>query len=72
MSFADLAQTIDAAFDDRDNVNLNTKGAVRDAVNEALALMDDGKLRVAEQNDAGEWSVNQWAKKSRPFVFPLK
>jgi len=71
MSFADLAQTIDAAFDDRENVNLNTQGAVRDAVNQALALMDDGKLRVAEQNDAGEWSVNQWAKKAVLLSFRL-
>ncbi|GLQ17473.1 2,3,4,5-tetrahydropyridine-2,6-dicarboxylate N-succinyltransferase [Maritalea porphyrae] len=71
MSFADLAQTIDAAFDDRENVNLNTQGAVRDAVNEALALMDDGKLRVAEQNEAGEWTVNQWAKKAVLLSFRL-
>ena len=71
MSFADLAQTIDAAFDDRENVNLNTQGAVRDAVNQALTLMDDGKLRVAEQNDAGEWSVNQWAKKAVLLSFRL-
>lgn len=71
MSFADLAQTIDAAFDDRENVNLNTQGAVRDAVNEALALMDDGKLRVAEHYEAGEWTVNQWAKKAVLLSFRL-
>ncbi|WP_299346057.1 2,3,4,5-tetrahydropyridine-2,6-dicarboxylate N-succinyltransferase [uncultured Maritalea sp.] len=71
MSFADLAQTIDAAFDDRENVNLNTQGAVRDAVKEALALMDDGKLRVAEQDANGEWTVNQWAKKAVLLSFRL-
>lgn len=71
MSFADLSKTIDAAFDDRDNVNINTQGAVRDAVNEALALMDDGKLRVAEQDSAGVWTVNQWAKKAVLLSFRL-
>ncbi|MGJ8527469.1 2,3,4,5-tetrahydropyridine-2,6-dicarboxylate N-succinyltransferase [Maritalea sp.] len=71
MSFADLAQTIDAAFDDRDNVNLSTTGAIREAVKDALALMDDGKLRVAEKNDAGEWTVNQWAKKAVLLSFRL-
>lgn len=71
MSFADLSQTIDAAFEDRDNVNLNTQGAVREAVKEALALMDDGKLRVAEQDASGAWTVNQWAKKAVLLSFRL-
>jgi 2,3,4,5-tetrahydropyridine-2,6-dicarboxylate N-succinyltransferase len=36
--FADLARTVDAAWEDRTNVNPQTKGAVREAVEEALAL----------------------------------
>jgi len=71
MAFTDLANTIDAAFDDRDNVNLATTGAVREAVTEALALLDDGKLRVAEQSEAGDWTVNQWAKKAVLLSFRL-
>jgi len=71
MSFAELSQTIDAAFEDRDNVNLSTTGAVRDAVKEALALLDDGKLRVAEQDANGVWTVNQWAKKAVLLSFRL-
>ena len=44
----DLAATIDAAWDARDGIGIDTKGAVRDAVGEALAGLDAGTLRVAE------------------------
>ncbi|MDB5622825.1 MAG: dapD, partial [Devosia sp.] len=58
MSFADLASTIDTAFDNRAEVNSSTTGAVRQAVTEALALLDSGSARVAEKID-GAWQVNQ-------------
>ena len=48
MSHADLKNTIEKAWDERDGVTPATKGEVRDAVNEALSLMDSGKARVAE------------------------
>lgn len=65
-----LAQTIDTAFDNRDAVDTNTKGEVRDAVNETMALLDSGELRVAEPKD-GDWTVNQWAKKAVLLSFRL-
>ena len=71
MPFTDLAKTIDAAFEDRANVSLTTQGEVRDAVNEALNLLDEGKLRVAEQGENGDWTVNQWAKKAVLLSFRL-
>ncbi len=71
MSFSELAQTIDAAFDARDTINLSTTGAVRDAVNETLGLLDSGKLRVAEKGADGQWVVNQWAKKAVLLSFRL-
>ncbi len=43
MDRAELAQTIDNAFDNRDEVTFATQGVVRDAVNEALELMDRGE-----------------------------
>lgn len=70
MSNADLQQTIEAAFDDRDNVNLETTGAVREAVEEALYLLDSGKERVAEKTSDG-WQVNQWLKKAVLLSFRL-
>ncbi|SHL37926.1 2,3,4,5-tetrahydropyridine-2,6-dicarboxylate N-succinyltransferase [Roseibium suaedae] len=67
---ANLASTIDAAFDDRANIDVNTQGDVRDAVEKALTLMDQGTLRVAEKKD-GDWVVNQWAKKAVLLSFRL-
>ncbi|MBI4045178.1 MAG: 2,3,4,5-tetrahydropyridine-2,6-dicarboxylate N-succinyltransferase [Devosia nanyangense] len=64
MSYADLAATIETAFDARDTINFDTKGPVREAVVEALALLDSGKVRVAERQAQGDWKVNQWLKKA--------
>ncbi|WP_027833934.1 2,3,4,5-tetrahydropyridine-2,6-dicarboxylate N-succinyltransferase [Maritalea myrionectae] len=71
MDRAELAQTIDNAFDNRDEITFATQGVVRDAVNEALELMDRGEARVAEQNVQGEWVVNQWLKKAVLLSFRL-
>jgi hypothetical protein len=74
MEMADLAaleKTIDAAFEDRANVSPATTGAVREAVEAALALLDSGKARVAEKNGDGSWTVNQWLKKAVLLSFRL-
>jgi 2,3,4,5-tetrahydropyridine-2,6-dicarboxylate N-succinyltransferase len=70
MSTADLARTIDAAWEDRANVNPSTTGAVREAVEEAMSLLDSGKARVAEKT-GGEWQVHQWLKKAVLLSFRL-
>ena len=70
-NLASLSQTIDAAFDDRDSVNTGTRGAVRDAVETALNLLDSGKVRVAERGADGNWTVNQWLKKAVLLSFRL-
>ena len=67
---ADLAATIDAAWEDRAGVNAATRGAVREAVDEALSLLDSGQARVAEKAD-GAWRVNQWLKKAVLLSFRL-
>ncbi len=70
MSYTDLQNVIEAAFDARDDINTSTTGEVRDAVNEALNLMDSGKARVAEKTSEG-WQVNQWLKKAVLLSFRL-
>jgi len=70
MSHADLARTIDAAWEDRAKVDASTKGPVREAVEEALQLLDDGRARVAEK-DGAAWTVNQWLKKAVLLSFRL-
>ena len=69
--YADLAATIDAAFEVRDTINGGTTGEVRDAVAAALGLLDDGKLRVAAKAEDGSWQVRQWLKKAVLLSFRL-
>jgi len=71
MTDATLARTIDEAFEARDQVGASTKGAVRDAVETALAMLDAGKARVAERQADGTWHVNQWLKKAVLLSFRL-
>jgi 2,3,4,5-tetrahydropyridine-2,6-dicarboxylate N-succinyltransferase len=71
MSHAELAKTIDAAFDARNDVAPSTKGAVREAVEAALDLLDRGEARVAERQPDGAWRVNQWLKKAVLLSFRL-
>ncbi|MGN6819383.1 MAG: 2,3,4,5-tetrahydropyridine-2,6-dicarboxylate N-succinyltransferase [Sphingomonas sp.] len=66
----DLAATIDAAWEDRAAITTGKTGAVRDAVEAALELLDNGQARVAEPDAAG-WSVNQWLKKAVLLSFRL-
>jgi 2,3,4,5-tetrahydropyridine-2-carboxylate N-succinyltransferase len=67
---ADLQAIIEQAWDDRDQVNAATTGAVRDSVDAALAALDSGTARVAEKKD-GQWVVNQWLKKAVLLSFRL-
>lgn len=68
---ADLQSTIDAAWDAREGISFATTGAVRDAVETALAGLDDGSLRVAQRGDDGDWHVHQWLKKAVLLSFRL-
>jgi 2,3,4,5-tetrahydropyridine-2-carboxylate N-succinyltransferase len=68
---AALASTIETAFDNRDSVSVSTRGEIRDAVDEALNLLDRGAARVAERGEDGTWTVNQWLKKAVLLSFRL-
>ncbi len=71
MNEQELIQTIDAAWEGRDALGLDSEGAERIAVNEALARLDDGRARVAEPDGQGGWTVNQWLKKAVLLSFRL-
>ena len=70
MQASDLQKTVEAAWEDRDNVNLQTTGDVRNAVQAALDALDSGSMRVAEKKD-GSWVVNQWLKMAVLLSFRL-
>jgi 2,3,4,5-tetrahydropyridine-2-carboxylate N-succinyltransferase len=65
-----LEEVISRAWDARDDVGPDTKGEVREAVDEALALLDRGEARVASKEN-GEWTVHQWLKKAVLLSFRL-
>jgi 2,3,4,5-tetrahydropyridine-2,6-dicarboxylate N-succinyltransferase len=66
----DLAHRIEAAWEVRESLSVSSKGEARDAVEAALAGLDDGSLRVAEKA-GGEWQVHQWLKKAVLLSFRL-
>jgi 2,3,4,5-tetrahydropyridine-2,6-dicarboxylate N-succinyltransferase len=70
MSTTDLSQTIDAAWEARAEIGVSTKGAVREAVETAIEMLDSGSARVAEKQD-GDWVVHQWLKKAVLLSFRL-
>ncbi len=67
-----LAAIIESAWEDRVNVTPRARGPVREAVEESLALLDRGEVRVAEKGIDGEWHVHQWLKKAVLLSFRLQ
>ena len=67
---SDLERIINDAFEERDNINVNTAGDIRNAVDETLNKLDSGSLRVCEKIN-NEWQVTQWIKKAILLSFRL-
>lgn len=67
---ANLIAAIETAWDKRESLNINSQGEERDAVNAALASLDNGSARVAEKQ-GDKWVVNQWLKKAVLLSFRL-
>lgn len=69
---AALQAIIESAFDNRDSITPNTVEAeVKQAVEQALELLDKGQARVAEKI-SGEWVVHQWLKKAVLLSFRIR
>ncbi len=67
---SELQPVIDTAWEARDDIGQDTSGEVRDAVDQALELLDSGEERIAERVD-GQWQVHQWLKKAVLLSFRL-
>src|SRR5215471_4460683 len=70
MTHDHLKTFIDSAYEHAVEITPETKGVVRDAVEEVLDLLDRGELRVAEKV-GGAWVVHQWLKKAILLSFRL-
>ena len=72
MSDTKLIEIIENAFDNRAAISASSVDAnVRAAINDVIAGLDDGSLRVAEKID-GEWVTNQWIKKAVLLSFRIQ
>jgi len=71
MDMAQLETEIDAAWDNREKIDAQTGGSVREAVTVALDMLDRGDARVAEPLGNHQWQVNQWLKKAVLLSFRL-
>ncbi|VDZ05211.1 2,3,4,5-tetrahydropyridine-2,6-carboxylate N-succinyltransferase [Escherichia coli] len=66
-----LQNIIETAFERRAEITpANADTVTREAVNQVIALLDSGALRVAEKID-GQWVTHQWLKKAVLLSFRI-
>ncbi len=65
----ELQHTIEEAWDNRE---LLKEPRVREAVEEVVENLDQGKIRVSEPSAEGSWVTNEWVKKAVILYFPLR
>jgi 2,3,4,5-tetrahydropyridine-2,6-dicarboxylate N-succinyltransferase len=58
-----------STLESRIELSWQTGTVDRDAVEEAIAALDQGRLRVAEKGEDGEWRVNAWLKRAILLYF---
>ena len=66
-----LESVIEAAWEVRADLSPSSTGEARDAVMEALDLLDSGQARVASRGEDGVWTTHQWLKKAVLLSFRL-
>ncbi|MCB9266640.1 MAG: 2,3,4,5-tetrahydropyridine-2,6-dicarboxylate N-succinyltransferase [Lewinellaceae bacterium] len=64
-----LKQIIEEAWEDHSKLSGKP---VQEAIFYVMELLDQGRLRVAEPVEGGEWKVNEWVKKAVVLYFPLQ
>ncbi|MCW8919767.1 MAG: 2,3,4,5-tetrahydropyridine-2,6-dicarboxylate N-succinyltransferase, partial [Gammaproteobacteria bacterium] len=68
----DIKNVIEQAFEQRAEITPRQVDAqVKEAVNEAIRLLDSGEARVAERRGVGDWVVNEWLKKAVLLSFRI-
>jgi len=72
MSQAQLQSTIELAWEGRASLAHDTLAPeIREAVNSVIGDLNAGRIRVAERQGVGQWTVNQWIKKAVLLSFRL-
>ncbi|HEU5338929.1 MAG TPA: 2,3,4,5-tetrahydropyridine-2,6-dicarboxylate N-succinyltransferase [Sulfuricaulis sp.] len=69
---SNIQTVINEAFERRASITpRNVESLVKDAVHEAINLLDTGKARVAEKK-SGQWMVHEWLKKAVLLYFRIE
>jgi 2,3,4,5-tetrahydropyridine-2-carboxylate N-succinyltransferase len=71
MSYQELQATIDVAWEHRARLDPTNAPELRASVEQVIAELNRGRLRVAEREGVGQWKVNQWVKKAVLLSFRL-
>lgn len=64
-----LRPLIEQAFEDRSKLEI---AQYREAIEETIALLDRGKVRVASRGTDGEWTVHAWTKQAILLYFGIR
>ncbi len=71
MSQQQLQSTIELAWENRASITPTNSPDVREAVEQVISDLNKGRVRVAERQGVGQWTVNQWVKKAVLLSFRL-
>ena len=70
-SIPQLQDIIDLAWEARAQISAVSSPEVREAVEHVIGELNAGRIRVAERQGVGQWTVNQWVKKAVLLSFRL-
>ena len=67
---SDIEKIINDAWENKDQINPNSDKKIKDTINQIIADLDSGKVRVAEKIN-GEWVTHQHLKKAIMLSFRI-
>ena len=68
---SELQSLIELAWESRASINAANSPQIFEAVETVIAELNAGRIRVAERQGVGQWTVNQWVKKAVLLSFRL-
>jgi len=71
MELEKIKSIIERVFDNNEDINPNTTGEIKQAIDLALNYLDKGELRVSDPIGNSQWKVNQWLKKAVLLSFKI-
>lgn len=64
-----MRSIIEAAWENRE---LLKEESTTKAIEHVIEELDKGELRIADPNDDGTWTINEWVKKAVVMYFPIR